>query len=227
MNGVHDMGGMHGFGAIRYEAAYCPFHSTWEQHAYAMTAALMRLGIFNVDELRRAIECIPPAQYLASSYYQRWLTALETLVKEKGVLTAAEIEAAMQRLANRPDPVRSIERRDNPVLVQTVMAFRRPGPSPAIPAGSRFKPGDPVLARNHHPTGHIRLPRYVRGKQGIVHRLHGMSNLPDANAHGQGQHPQPVYSVRFAARDLWGDVAAPKDSVFIDLWESYLEPRRI
>jgi nitrile hydratase len=75
-----------------------------------------------------------------------------------------------------------------------------------------------------HPTGHTRLPRYARGKVGTIDRDHGVFTFPDTNFLFLGEKPQHVYSVRFAARELWGDQAAPQDSVYVDLWEDYLEP---
>lgn len=226
MNGVHDMGGMHGFGPVRHEgsATAPPFHASWEKCAYTMVQALVRLRVFNADELRRAIESIPPAQYLASSYYQRWLAALQMLVEEKGILTAAQIDAAVRDFSREPERLQRTVRRDNRALVQTMMAPRRRTSPAGEPPAARFQPGDLVVARNHHVKSHTRLPRYIRGKQGVIHRFHGVYTLPDTNAHGLGEHPQPVYAVRFAAQDLWGDAAAARDSVYIDLWEGYLNP---
>jgi nitrile hydratase len=77
-----------------------------------------------------------------------------------------------------------------------------------------------------HPRGHTRLPRYARGKRGLVHLVHGVHVFPDAHAQGLGESPQPLYSVRFEARELWGDAGEPNQSVHLDLWESYLEPGR-
>ena len=93
-------------------------------------------------------------------------------------------------------------------------------------ATPRFVPGDPVRTRAMHPHGHTRLPRYARGKRGVVHCCHGIHVFPDTNAHGEGEQPQPLYSVRFDARELWGESAEPNQAVHIDLWESYLLPGR-
>jgi nitrile hydratase len=87
----------------------------------------------------------------------------------------------------------------------------------------RFKPGEQVRARNFHPTGHTRLPRYARGKTGVIALDHGVYNFPDTNADGRGPKRQHVYSVRFAARELWGEQASARDSVYLDLWDDYLE----
>jgi nitrile hydratase len=93
-----------------------------------------------------------------------------------------------------------------------------------LPISPRFQPGDTVVARNINPVTHTRLPRYVRGKRGTVEVDHGVFSFPDTGAHGQKDRPQHVYSVRFAARELWGDQASPRDVLNIDLFEEYMEP---
>jgi nitrile hydratase subunit beta len=225
VNGVHDVGGMHGFGPIRRDDGGSPFHASWEGRVHGMMAALIRLGVFNLDEMRRAIESIPPARYLASGYYDRWLEALGALAVEKGRLTPAEIDAARERFAREPLRVRRLARRDDPARAAAIRAGFTLTSGPARePVPPRFHPGDRVRAKNRHVREHTRLPRYVRGKRGIIHRIHGTYIFPDTNAHGRGKNPQPVYSVRFEARDLWADDAPRGDAVYIDLWESYLDP---
>lgn len=220
VNGVHDLGGMHGFGPVRTEDT-APFHARWERRVRAMMMGMIRQGAFTLDEMRRAIESIPPAEYLASSYFERWLTALRALLLEKRVLAPAEIEAVIAQIANDPELP---WRRDNPTLPERSQEPSKPTVTPQNTPTLRFRRGDRVVARNQHPRSHTRLPRYIRGKPGIIDRVRGVYTFPDTNAYGQGEHPQAVYSVRFAARDLWGDAAAATDSVYIDLWESYLDP---
>ncbi|HEX9244828.1 MAG TPA: SH3-like domain-containing protein, partial [bacterium] len=138
---------------------------------------------------------------------------------------ASEIEAMLHKLRQEPERLLRPARRDDPALAAGILAeIERLPQRPREAAGSRFQPGDRVAARNQHVQGHTRLPRYVRGKEGVIHRVHGVYDFPDTKAHGRGGHPAPVYSVRFAARDLWGDAASPRDSVYIDLWENYLDP---
>lgn len=226
MNGVHDVGGMHGFGPIRREEAASSFHPPWEGRVYAMMSALLRQRVFNLDEMRRTIESIPPAQYLASSYFERWLAALRMLLVEKGVLAASEVDALFRQFEREPERLQRQERQDNPVLADTILGASRYPPRPRHEAVKpRFRPGDRVVAKNRHVKEHTRLPRYVRDKEGLIHRVHGVYTLPDTNAHGLGENPEIVYSVRFAARELWGDAAAANDNLYIDLWESYLDPR--
>ncbi|HXW83429.1 MAG TPA: nitrile hydratase subunit beta [Candidatus Binataceae bacterium] len=195
MNGVHDLGGMHGFGAVEREAAEPVFHADWERRVFAIAIALNRGGLANSDEFRCAIERIAPARYLASSYYERMLAAVETLLAEKRVLAGAGLPG------RRP--------------AANSTAVRR--------ARAKFKPGDRVRARNLNPAGHTRLPRYVRGKLGVIRRDHGTYAFPDSNALGAGEHRQHVYSVEFTPRELWGRPGA-RERLRIDLWEDYLEP---
>jgi len=91
MSRVHDVGGMQGFGPVEQEADEPPFHADWEAHVFALNRALIGRGVYNLDEFRDAIERMPPQQYLASSYYEKWFHAVTTLLVEKGVLSAQEV----------------------------------------------------------------------------------------------------------------------------------------
>ena len=216
MNGIHDLGGMAGFGPIEPETDEPVFHAEWERRVFALTLAAGLSG--NIDAGRHALEQIPPAQYLAASYYERWLIRLETVAVQKGLLTQAELAtgtAANVSLATR-----------SPLSPEAAQARVRTGTAFQRASGrqrAQFHVGDVVRARNLHPAGHTRLPRYVRGKTGVIEREHGTFVFPDANAHGQGEQPQPLYAVRFSARELWGDEADVRDTLTIDLWEDYLE----
>lgn len=222
MNGVHDIGGMHDFGPIvRDDAA---FHSPWELRLRAIANALTRRGVYNDDEFRRAIEGLPPAEYLSLTYFERWLAAVQVLLVEKGHLTADEIEGLIQTPAPDPRDVERARRSDDRAVTKAVEEAPQRAPVSDRAATARFRVGDNIVARNRHTREHTRLPRYLRGKTGVISRVHGVYALPDTNAHGWGPNPEHVYSVRFVARDIWGDVAAPNDCLFIDLWESYLEP---
>jgi nitrile hydratase len=223
VNGVHDMGGMHGFGPVRREENEPVFHEPWEKTVYAMSTAMRAQRVFNIDESRHAIERMAPAQYLASSYYERWLASLETNLVEKGVLRPDEIEARARLLRDTPDA--EVPRREDPELAARVVSARLElGTSPHDrSAPARFRAGDGVVARNVHPKGHTRLPRYIRGKRGVIDRVHGAAILPDANAHGLGETREPLYSVCFEATEVWGEAAEPRQCLYVDLWESYLE----
>jgi nitrile hydratase subunit beta len=223
VNGIHDMGGAHGYGPIEPEQNQEIFHAEWEKRVPALSAATRVTHTLNIDESRYGIERMPPAEYLTHTYYERHLFTLELNLVEKGVLTEQEIEQRIEQLQRDPG---AVTRRDDPQHADALINYRRYVELPPSPdtARARFRPGDRVQARNVHPEGHTRLPRYARGKRGVIDRFHGVETLPDANAHGRGPSPEPLYSVRFAATELWGPSADGPGSVFIDLWESYLEP---
>ena len=90
-------------------------------------------------------------------------------------------------------------------------------------ATPRFSVGDHIVVRNINPPGHTRMPRCVRGKRGVVQRDHGVFIFPDTNAHAQGEKPQHVYSVRFTPSELWGGDASDRDSIYIDMWDDYMD----
>ena len=209
MNGIHDMGAMDGFGRVEHgePGESAAFHSEWEARAFALiNSVLVRSGA-NVDEFRHAIERIPPARYLASGYYERWLHATETLLVEKGILSRPEIDA-----------------RAGSEIAAIPAAHVAPAKPRAKNPRARFRAGRRVRARNINPAGHTRLPRYVRGKIGVIRHDWGIYIFPDTNAHHAGEARQHVYNVAFAARELFGPAAHPRDQIVIDLWEDYLEP---
>lgn len=220
MNSAHDMGGMHGLGPIAPEADEPVFHEPWEARMLALTLAVGALGHWNIDAGRHARERIPGADYLAMSYYEKWYEGLVRQMIEHGLVTEAELARGT------PDPGPPHASASRVLRAGRVAAMlSRGGPSNrAETAPPRFAPGDKVRARNLHPLTHTRLPRYVRGHVGVILRRHGTHVLPDSNAHFKGEAPEPLYGVRFAARDLWGEAAAAPDAVLLDLWESYLEP---
>lgn len=215
MNGVHDLGGMHGFGAVTPEANEPPFHAEWERRAFALTLALGATGRWSIDHSRAARESLPPAQYLASSYYRIWTLGLERLLVARGLLTADEL--AQGRAAAAPAQVAVLRADDvGPVLARGSPTLR------AVAGAPRFAAGERVRARQVNPPTHTRLPRYCRGKPGTITALRGAHVFPDANALDRGEQPHWLYSVRFEARDLWGaDTTA--DAVYVDCWEPCLE----
>lgn len=224
MDGVHDLGGMHGFGPVEWEPDEPPFHASWEAVMVAINEAGRRRPLYNIDEFRHAIERMDPASYFARSYFERWLDGISRLLQEKGVVTAEQLDARTRFFLDHPDAPAAAAMPEAP--------RERSGQKHGAPATFRrtttapphFAPGDPVITRNVHPRGHTRLPRYARGKSGVVDRVHGVFVFPDTNAHGRGEQPQAVYSVRFAGRELWGESAEPGQTVYLDLWESYLLP---
>lgn len=218
MNGIHDMGGMTCFGPIDPEADEPVFHHEWERRVFALSVAMG--GMFGpIDRRRYLLEILDPTTYLRLSYYERWFARFDGAALAAGLVSEEEIAAG--RAATIPADA------PEPLSVDAMRAILREGRPVTRATGrqeARFVAGDRVRARNLNPPGHTRLPRYVRGRIGTVERHHGTHVFPDANAHGEGESPQPLYNVRFTARELWGPAAAPNDAVFIDLWEDYLEP---
>lgn len=216
MNGVHDLGGTQGFGPVVIERNEPVFHSAWEARVHALQTASGHLGRWNIDMSRFARERMSPAAYLAATYYEKWLFGLETLLVERGLITANEL--ASGRAANKTDGAAALRASDVPARFLASRSGRR---HVAMPA--RFKAGDQVVARNINPLGHTRLPRYARGKRGEIARDHGVFVFPDTHALTRDEDPQHCYGVRFAARELWGPATPGRDSVFLDLWEDYLD----
>ena len=214
MNGVHDMGGMHGLGPIVHEANEPVFHAPWEGRAWGLQRAMGPWGRGRWGSTRYELERIPGADYLRMSYYERWFSVLVNRLLRTGLVTEAELASG------KPDPSRP-----RPALLDPP---RRPGGGAArldLAVRAAFRVGHQVRARNVHPEGHTRLPRYVRGRRGRVIRDNGVFALQDTDVNGQslGGKPQHVYTVRFASRELWGAQASARDSVSVDLWEDYLE----
>jgi nitrile hydratase len=218
MNGVHDMGGVHGLGPIETQIDEPVFHARWEARVLALTLAVGAWGKWTIDASRHQRELIPGADYLAMSYYEKWLAGLIELMIKTKLVTPAEVETARPSLGARPATP--------PLTAEGVpAALMHGGPaSRDAPAPRRFAVGDRVRARNFNPVGHTRLPRYARGRWGVIERDHGVHVLPDTNAHALGECPQRLYGVRFPARELWGEGAHRGDTVHLDLWDSYLDP---
>ena len=217
MNGVHDMGGMHGMGPIQYESNEPVFHEAWEARVFALYRAMRAWPKWTADASRHAVELIPAPEYLRMSYYEQRLHALIELMVESGLVTRAEVETG-QPAPGSAKAIPALVASDVPGMVAKGKPASRDVQVPA-----RFTVGQQVRARNLHPTGHTRLPRYVRGKPGTICLDHGVHVFPDANARSLGENPQHLYSVRFAARDLWGEQASARTSVYLDLWDDYLE----
>ena len=212
------MGGMQGMGPIQVEKNEPVFHENWEGRSYAVTRAMSAWDKWNLDASRFQREQIAPVDYFQRSYYERWIIGLVELMLKTGLITRTELDSGKR------DP--GTERQNPPLTPEKVPILVSKGipASRNVPVSANFHTGQLVRARNINPMGHTRLPRYARGKTGTIDRDHGVFVFPDTNAVFLGEKPQHVYSVRFASRELWGNEAAPWDSVYLDLWDDYLEP---
>ncbi len=212
MNGIHDLGGLHGFGTVEVEPAEPVFHHRWQARVFGMVQSLPG----NIDAGRHSLELLGPVAYLKNGYYGRWLAALERGLAAAGVLGADAIDARMKA-----------RRRRVPRAARTGRAAWSPATrnyARQIAARPAFSAGQWVVTRNHQPAGHTRLPAYARRRRGVVARVHPAMVFPDDNAHGRGENPQYLYTVRFDGGELWGAGAEPGTFVHIDLFEPYLEP---
>ena len=202
MDGIHDLGGKQGFGRVRHSPQAPAFHEAWERRANALYSLAVKLGVFNMDEYRHAIERMEPRHYLAASYYERTLTSLATLCVEKGLVTREELERLAQGVF--PLALPSAAGRSN------------------VAGRERFDAGDRVRVRGDHVAGHVRLPAYIRGKRGVVLSESPAYPFPDAHAHGVEAADEPTYDVRFSTAELWPD-AADAAFVHVAVFQSYLE----
>lgn len=217
MDGIHDMGGMDGFGKVDPEPNEPVFHERWERRVLAMSRAIGASGAWTIDMGRYGIELLPPDVYLASSYYKRWFLRLEQMLIQRGLIEVDEIAAGRALHPGKTLP-RGILTVADVAGVLRRGSFGRPARAPA-----RFKPGDRVRAKNIHPAAHTRLPRYVRGHVGVIERLHGAHVFPDSTVLGEGEDPRWLYTVCFDGHDLWATDADPAVKVSIDAFEPYLE----
>ncbi|MDQ1012147.1 nitrile hydratase beta subunit [Streptomyces sp. V4I23] len=209
MDGVHDLGGMQGFGEVPHTVnadTGGPFHAEWEHLPYSlMFLGAADMNKFSIDEVRHVVERMEPRHYMATPYYERYVIGVATLMVEKGVLTHDELE----ELAGGPFPL----------SLPATSAGR-----PAATERQQFEVGDQVRVRDEYVPGHIRMPRFCRGKTGtITHRTSESWPFPDSIGHGRTDaSAEPTYHVSFAATDLWGD-DTDAGKVIVDLFEGYLD----
>jgi len=225
MNGVHDIGGMHGFGAVVPEQDEPVFHEPWEGRVYVMQGQLnTKFPPQQPGANRDIVERIEPARYLAISYYERFLEVLEKRALAEGIISAEELENRMKLIEKEGgDPVapRTDPEAARAALTRLKTRQLRPHDSSSPP---RFALGDEVLVRNLNWQGHNRLPRYIRGKGGVIERVNGAHRIEDAHADALGPNPQVVYTVRFDGPEVWGPECEANLKVYVELWEGYLEP---
>ncbi|MDR6869059.1 nitrile hydratase [Bosea sp. BE125] len=217
MNGGQDLGGQMGFGPVRPEPNEPIFHGDWEKRVLALNVAAGAMGQWSIDESRHARESIPPADYLSFSYYQIWLAGLQNLLLQHGFVTSDELTEGKPSAPPRP-PKRVLKGEDVAAVLRRGFPYEREAQAPA-----KFSVGDSVRTIVIHPRHHTRLPRYARGKLGVVERVSGCHVFPDTGAQGQPETAQWLYTVVFTGPELWGRDADPTTRVSIEAWESYLE----
>ena len=227
MDGIHDLGGMQGFGPVEPNDATVGYHETWEGLVHSSFVGTMGSGIHTMEEFRHAIERMEPAHYLTAAYWDRWLVAISTLAVEKEVVSPEKLRERTESFvvgeATLP------ERRDPDLIDELLDGVAERYAAWRDEEESAFQPGDKVRVRNIHPDGHTRCPRYVRNACGTIAAHRGTHTLPEAHAHG-GEGAEPVYNVTFELSELWGDERESEDHddvsgdvVRIELWERYLE----
>lgn len=221
MNGIHDLGGMHGFGPVVAESNEPVFHADWERRVFALAQAM---SVWHLGNFRAAIEQMPATEYLASTYYEHWLFGLQLLLERSVLVDPDELKRVREAPESFPAPGTPINVRDGALRREDAHALAPPrGDRREDPVAPRFTPGQAVLTRNIHPVGHTRLPRYARGRHGVIDRDYGVFGFQDSTTVGEGPMPQHVYSVRFEARELWGPTSPAGDSIYIDLWDDHLD----
>lgn len=229
---MHDVGGTDGLGPIKIEENEPVFHKEWEARMRGVDALVTKkLRLYNVDETRHAIERMNPIYYLGSSYYQIWLLRMEALLIEKGVVTKEEILGKMKELYPSHPPSHLEPYRE---LVPYISSAQRKKVIPGMtgvqskdePVEPKYAPGTCVRVKVSSPLGHTRVPRYVRGREGVIKKIHGNYHIPDLKVDQGILVYQPVYLVCFEAQDLWGEDASPNDKLYIEMYEDYIEEVR-
>lgn len=219
MNGIHDLGGMDGFGPVVVEKEEPVFHSDWERRMYGIASVIAYPLDFNDDQFRREIERVPPPKYLSSPYYELWFYGILGILKERGITSLEDIDAFEPSGIAPPF-------KDGVVTAAMVEDTILAGASTRADVAEipqEFSVGDIVRVKNNHPYHHHRAPRYIRGRLGKIVIDHGVFNFADSNSEYRGHQPQHCYSVEFSGSELWGEDAEDDSSVTIDLFETYIE----
>ena len=214
-SGVHDLGGKTGFGPVQADDNAI-FHNDWERRAFAVSQLAQIAAGFNTDAFRHGVEREDPDLYLEIPYFDKWIRNGERMLVEGGVFAPDEVSARMRGVESSGTAVRTTD-----ATPHGERGTRRPVSEPP-----RFSVGDSVrVSPDHSAPGHTRLPEYVRGQVGVVELLNESWIFPDTHAHGQGEDPTWVYSVRFNAAELWPDdhPSGRGHHVCVDLYQPYLE----
>lgn len=224
MDGIHDIGGKAGYGSVGPTDPEQVFQSDWERTIFVMYPALAFAGAFNIDQFRAGIELMPAHDYLVSKYYEHWMYAMVHYGIEAGIFERGDLERRTEFYLRHPEE-KPLERSD-PQLVERLRNFISSGINfrRSTEKKASFAVGDKVRVHSDVSTTHTRRASYVRGRQGEVAAVHGAFPYPDANSTGAGECPQHLYTVRFAAEELWSESADVHAANYIDVWEPYLLP---
>jgi nitrile hydratase subunit beta len=217
VDGIHDMGGMHGFGPAAFPGGDEAYHERWEPRVFAMST-LVGIDGLGSGSGRAIREEMPPEEYLRATYYERWLFSTEERLLRKGAIAPGEVEQWLERLRSGEQPAVSSDPRQ--AERARAVCLKEPEPLPQ-PDEAAFAVGDLVRVRRMRPVGHTRCPRYARGATGVVERVQGVDVFPDIGPYDGP--PAPVYSVVFASEDLFGPSEEGAWTIRLDLYESYLE----
>ena len=220
MNSIHDMGGMHGFGRIPYKAAEPVFHEAWQGRVFAI--AMYTRGVPN--GFRYMVEKIDPTLYLAYTYYEKWMHAKTQGFLEDGGISAAELADKIDYFLANPDEKPTAAYNPEKVKKAVAATYKQQEPDPPQDNPPLFSVGQMVRAQNMHPVGHTRLPRYCRGRRCTIEKYYGYWWVDDTPPAGEDHAIEPLYRVKFEARELWGDEAEANHFLYIDMFESYLVP---
>ncbi|MGW4908652.1 nitrile hydratase subunit beta [Streptomyces sp. NPDC004270] len=220
MDGLADLGGTPGWGPMHPPPPDEPvFAEPWQRRAFALAILSGRVasGGVNTDAFRHALERLDRAAYFDDGYYGRWLNGGELMLADSSILAPGAVDARARNLRGEHVPEPPVPEPARPDYAPTA-----PGSLRSLDTEPAFAAGDRVRARATSVPGHTRLPRYARGRTGVVQAVRPASVLPDTNAHFRGENPQYVYSVRFDSRELWGADAEPF-AITVEMYESYLE----
>ena len=224
MRPYHDIEGSR-VGPVKPDKPKDPiFEYSWRKRVLGLTVTGGAMGAWSIDTSRFRRETLPKEDYQSYTHYEKWLAAVNTLFVSRGFVDLEEIENGVDDEIRQPLNPKTLRANAVPNMLATGTKASRPSSgTPALLLGEKVqtkRPSDTLLQS----PDHTRLPHYAANKTGVILFDHDRHVLPNSNAHFLGENPEPLYSVEFSSEDLWIS-AEPGDSVIVDCWESYLEPK--
>lgn len=216
MDGIHDVGGRQGFGPIEVTESDPPFPTEWEARAFGITISVTAASDYSVDKFRYTREQLPPLEYLTSAYFEQWMRGTMAMLVGSGLVTAKEL--ATGRSDGTIASGVGLPESGMDAQAATMVSARFDGPFDGQPA---FASGDGVQVSLNAPSGHTRLPQYVRGRDGRVIAYHGAHGVPEDNVKNVKTF-EPLYTVAFALGDLFEEHQGSADEVNVEIWERFL-----